>query len=301
MSPRPFQKQDDGFVLLALIVAIFLILLALSVAAPTMAKELQREREVETAHRAQQYTRAIELYYKKTQTYPTSIAALEKTVNQRYLRQQYVDPLTGKADWRLIHVGENKTAVKGFFGQDLPGLAPGLGSASGMGSAGGTGATLGAAASSASSTTNTSIPGSTTFGSSGSSGSGSSGLPGCGGGGIGPIMGIGTGTTGNAILVQNEQKTYQEWEFLYDPRVELLKAQVSIFGGGVATGGATGGTLGGATPGISGISTGTSAISSGFGSSSTAPTPATPTSPTPPATDGSTTPPPPAATTPPPL
>ena len=41
--------------------------------------------------------------------------------------------MTGKADWRLIHVGEAKTTVKGFFGQPLAGLTPGLGSAGGDG------------------------------------------------------------------------------------------------------------------------------------------------------------------------
>ena len=58
--------------------------------------------------------------------------------------------MTGKADWRLIQVGEAKTTVKGFFGQPLAGLTPGLGSAGGdgfagdwCGSAAGTGSAVG--------------------------------------------------------------------------------------------------------------------------------------------------------------
>ncbi len=78
-------------------------------------------------------------------TYPGSIEQLEKTNNIRFLRQQYVDPMTGKADWRLIQVGEAKTTVKGFFGQPLAGLAtgPGAGTGSPIGSnnTGATGAT----------------------------------------------------------------------------------------------------------------------------------------------------------------
>jgi type II secretory pathway pseudopilin PulG len=126
------RQSEQGFMLVGLIVAIFLILLALSVAAPKVAQDLRREREVEAIHRGNQYVRAIRLYYRKSNTYPATIEQLEKTTNIRYLRQRYVDPITGKDDWRLIHVGEAKTTVKGFFGQPLAGLATGPGA--GMGS-----------------------------------------------------------------------------------------------------------------------------------------------------------------------
>src|SRR5271154_250449 len=132
---------EQGFMLVGLIVAIFLILLVLSIAAPKVSKELQREREVEAVHRGNQYVRAIQVYVRKNGgQFPPTIEALEKSNNQRFLRQRYVDPMTGKSDWRLIHVGEAKTTVKGFFGKPLTGLAPGLGSAAGLASSGGIGA-----------------------------------------------------------------------------------------------------------------------------------------------------------------
>ncbi len=133
------QKSEEGFILVGLIVAIFLVLLALSVAAPKIAQDLKRDREVEAVRRGDQYVRAVRLYYRKFHTYPGSIEQLEKTNNIRFLRQHYIDPMTGKDDWRLIHVGEAKTTVKGFFGQPLAGLTPGLGSAAGMASSGGIG------------------------------------------------------------------------------------------------------------------------------------------------------------------
>src|ERR1700722_1677027 len=136
---RVEQEAEDGFMLVGLIVAIFLVLLALSVAAPKMAADLKRDREVEAVHRGDQYVRAIRVFYRKTHAYPGSIEQLEKTNNIRFLRQRYIDPMTGKDDWRLIHVGEAKTTVKGFFGQPLAGLTPGLGSAAGMASGGGIG------------------------------------------------------------------------------------------------------------------------------------------------------------------
>ena len=105
-----------------MVVAIFLVMLALGVAVPRVAKELRRDREVESMHRGEQYVRAVRVYYRKFGHYPGSIEQLEKTNNIRFLRQKYVDPMTGKADWRIIHVGEAKTTVKGFFGQPLAGI-----------------------------------------------------------------------------------------------------------------------------------------------------------------------------------
>src|SRR5260370_10148953 len=157
------RHEERGFMLVGLIVAIFLVLLALSVAAPKVAQELRREREVEAVHRGNQYVRAIRLYYRKFGHYPGSIEQLEKTNNIRFLRQQYVDPMTGKADWRLIKVGEAKTTVKGFFGQPLAGLTSGLGSAAGMASAGPAGAAAGSGP--GSSAYGSSSPGSGAFGS----------------------------------------------------------------------------------------------------------------------------------------
>ena len=309
------RGSEEGFTLVGLIVAIFLILLVLAVAAPKVAKDLKRDREVEAVHRANQYVRAVQLYYRKFGHYPGSIEQLEKTNNIRFLRQQYLDPLTGKADWRLIHLGEAKTTVKGFFGAPLTGLAPGLGSAAGMASSGGIGA--GAAGASAGGAAGSSGLGGSGLGSSGagSSGAGSSGsafgggssgsafssgpgfgsAPGAAGGaasgagagagagsaaggaggssgtgsssgglgsgigtglpsGGGAIVGFGSAATGPSILDLNEQVTYETWEFIYDPRIEQLKAAVNLFGAaGTSTGaGGLGSASGNVSPGLGG-------------------------------------------------
>src|ERR1700742_3132111 len=126
---------EDGYLLLTVLVMIFLVLLALSIAAPKLAKQIQRDKEEEALQRGLQYRRAIQLYYKKFNAYPTDIKQLEKTNEIRFLRKRYKDPITGKDDWRLIHVGEAKVPPMGFFGQPLqtglssvstgPGLAGG--------------------------------------------------------------------------------------------------------------------------------------------------------------------------------
>lgn len=227
------SHPEDGFLLVGLIVAIFLVLLVLGIAAPRVAMEMKREREVESVHRANQYVRAIQLYQRKFKgQYPPSLEALKKTNNQRFLRQEYIDPLTGQADYRLIHVGENKTKVKGFFGEDLPGLPGGLGAASGLGSPpSGFGARPAAPGSPTGTGTNPPTTGPGVTAGSGVAGrlpsQDASAFKGAGG----AIMGVGSSKSGDAIIVVNEQTTYQDWEFLYDPRVELLKAKVSLLGG----------------------------------------------------------------------
>ena len=284
------------------LVLVFLVLLALSVAAPTIARSIQRDRELESQHRAQQYVRAIRIFYIKFKRYPTSIEQLEKTNNQRFLRQRYVDPLTGKDDWRIIHVGENQTTVKGFFGDDLPGLPTGLGSAAGMQSgtgtsafgnsgtnspggsafgnstAGGTSA-FGGGGSTTSAFGNTpgqgvggaaGGAGTSTFGQTGSTGSASgtsgatNGLPSqdattFGGSSAGPIMGIGSAKSGEAMLVVNEQTTYDTWEFLYDPRIEQLYAKSTLLGGISSGSGSSSGF---------GTNSGTTGTGNGFGNPS---------------------------------
>ena len=218
------EHGDEGFLLVGAIVLVFLVLLALTVAAPRVAREMQREKEIESQHRANQYVRAIRMYYKKFNHYPSSVEQLENTNHQRFLREKYLDPLTGKDDWRLIHVGENKTKVKGFFGQDLPGLQAGLGAASslasttGSGTTGTTGSTSASSGSSASGSafggTGAGTSGSGTFGAgatgsfgstttgavSPATGSGTSGM-----GLTGATTGSGTSGTGTAGLGVSSQ------------------------------------------------------------------------------------------------
>ncbi len=313
------ERGEDGFMLVGLIVAIFIILLVLAIAAPTVAKALRRDKEVEAIHRGNQYVRAVQLYYRKTGHYPGSIDQLEKTNNIRFLRQRYVDPMTGKPDWRLIHLGEAKTTVKGFFGKPLSGL-PGAG---GIGGSSTPGQSVGAGGSGTPSTAPTSSFGSSSFGSAGGAnstppasgssfgsqpagasadpsspagatgtatvGSATPGTTGIGSqsastfsGGGAPIVGVSSMAGGNSITVLNEQTTYATWEFLYDPRIEQMKAKASLLGGG-STGtpaSSFGSGSGFGTPGA-GVN-GTTAPGSSSGSPNTSTPPTTAPSSTPP-------------------
>jgi type II secretory pathway pseudopilin PulG len=189
------EQGEEGYLLLTVLVLVFLILLALSVAAPRVAKEIQRDKELEAMQRGLQYKRAIKLYYKKFGAYPTDIKQLENTNEVRYLRKRYIDPLTGKDDWRIIHQGEAKVKPTGWFGQPLqtglssqstgPGLSGSGTSGSGSGTTGSTGG------STSGSTDTTGLPmasgGDSTTGQGSGIGSGSGAGFGSGSGSSGPF------------------------------------------------------------------------------------------------------------------
>jgi hypothetical protein len=86
--------------LFAAMVAIFLY-----TELPIVVMEAQRQKEQTLIDRAAQYQRAIQVYYRNRHTYPPTIDALENTNNLRFLRRRYKDPMTGKDDWRILHMG----------------------------------------------------------------------------------------------------------------------------------------------------------------------------------------------------
>ena len=112
-------RSESGYVLLAVIFLTVVLLVSLAVAAPKIAMSIQRDKELETIHRGEQYKRALKLYYQKFGSYPTSIDQLVETNQLRFLRKKYTDPLTGKADWKPILFGQAHVRPLGFFGQPL--------------------------------------------------------------------------------------------------------------------------------------------------------------------------------------
>jgi type II secretory pathway pseudopilin PulG len=134
-SLKPIPKSEQGYVLLIAIFLTALLVIALAVAAPNVARSIQRDRDLETFHRGMQYRRAIQLYYRKFHAYPPNVEALVNTNDIRFLRKKYIDPMTGQDDWKPIAFGQNKTpTAMGFFGQPLAGNASTL---AGIGPSGG--------------------------------------------------------------------------------------------------------------------------------------------------------------------
>ena len=99
------RREESGFALLMIFVMAALIAIGLYYEMPRVAFESQRAREQLLVDRGMQYRRAIQLFYRKFGRYPASMDDLETTNNIRFLRHKYKDPMTGKDDWRIIHMG----------------------------------------------------------------------------------------------------------------------------------------------------------------------------------------------------
>jgi hypothetical protein len=74
---------------------------------PRAAFEAQREKEALIIHHGEQYKRGVQLYVRKFGRYPAKMEDLDNTQNIRFLRKHYIDPMTGKEEWRLLHMGPN--------------------------------------------------------------------------------------------------------------------------------------------------------------------------------------------------
>ena len=101
---RPKAGPESGYAMLLVFLIAAMIAIALYNEMPRVAFEAQRTREQLLIERGEQYKRAIQLFVRKVNRYPASIEELESTNNFRFLRKRYVDPMTGKDKWRLIHI-----------------------------------------------------------------------------------------------------------------------------------------------------------------------------------------------------
>ncbi|MGE3707581.1 MAG: Tfp pilus assembly protein FimT/FimU [Vicinamibacterales bacterium] len=127
----------------ALLIALSVMSVMLSVAMPVWRQMVRREKEAELIFRGQQYARAIGLFQKRAGpgTLPPSIDLL---VQQRFLRKKYKDPITGD-DFQVLLAGQ---AVPGSAaatprgrgappGRPVPGQTPNVGAGTPSGAVGG--------------------------------------------------------------------------------------------------------------------------------------------------------------------
>jgi type II secretory pathway pseudopilin PulG len=98
------RSDQRGFALLLVFLMASIVAIMLYLELPRVAMQAQRDKEEMLIDRGEQYKRAIQLFVNKARRYPADIKDLENFQNQRFLRQRYTDPMTGKDEWRLIHI-----------------------------------------------------------------------------------------------------------------------------------------------------------------------------------------------------
>jgi hypothetical protein len=110
------RRKESGFALLMVFLLAACAAIMLYMEMPRVAFEAERQKELLLIDRGNQFKRAIQVFVtdkagNPTGRYPASIDELETFNNHRYLRRKYVDPMTGKDEWRLIHT----SGVPGVF------------------------------------------------------------------------------------------------------------------------------------------------------------------------------------------
>ena len=114
----------------ALLVALAVMAVLMTVALPVWKTAAKREREAELVWRASQYVRAILLFRRKYAN--ASPPNLDVLINERFLRKKYKDPMTKDGEFQLVYASDQQQPPG-------PAGAGGTGGAGGSGGGGGRG------------------------------------------------------------------------------------------------------------------------------------------------------------------
>lgn len=224
-------SDEQGYLMVALLVAITVMAIMMTAAMPAWHTLAQREKEAELVFRGEQIARALGLYQQKFANAPAP--SLDALVEQRFLRKKYKDPITND-DFQVLTAGMN-----------LPGRgqAPGGGQQAQSGAQQVTGRTGGAAT-----TTSTQGRG---------LGVSTAGF----GAAAGGVVGVTSKSDQKSLRLYNNQDTYNQWIFM-----PVARGRVGGDGGRGAGGrGAGGGADGRGGRGAEGGGRGTAPQGSGRG------------------------------------
>lgn len=214
-------KRQDGYILIALVLVVALLVIGAAAILPSLVQQVKRDREEEMVHRGVQYSRAIRRYVKKFGRYPTRVEELENTNNIRFLRKRYKDPITGK-DFKLLHLsdislnngpvlgGATLAANMNVSGQAgvaaAGGIARGLSGPSGPATQETSGEDTSQA--DADKKEDKNAPGGMSITSDNLSSQTFGG---------GPIVGVASTSKAKTIRMYNKKDHYNDWQFIYDP------------------------------------------------------------------------------------
>ena len=104
---RRSRNKEAGYALLLVFLMAAVLAISLYTEIPRVAFQSQRHKEQLLVERGEQFKRGIQVFQATTRQYPKSLDDLENYNGRHFLRHRYVDPMTGKDNWRLIHVQGN--------------------------------------------------------------------------------------------------------------------------------------------------------------------------------------------------
>lgn len=118
----PKSRSERGFSLLELMMAIFILIILLSVALPAYQRSVQHARETVLKENLWQIRRQIDQYSADKGKLPQS---LNELVEGKYLRELPVDPILERAEWNEV-MGEDPNSTENSQGLvDVKSLAEG--------------------------------------------------------------------------------------------------------------------------------------------------------------------------------
>jgi general secretion pathway protein G len=109
---NPKSKIEQGFSILELMIAMFILIILLSVALPAYQRTVQHARETVLKENLWQMRRAIDQFKSDKQKLPQSV---DELVKEKYLQDIPVDPITEGIEWQP-EMGEDDTSPEGGQG-----------------------------------------------------------------------------------------------------------------------------------------------------------------------------------------
>lgn len=116
------KGRQKGFSLLELMIAMFIMIILLSIAVPTYERSVRQARETVLKENLWQMRRAIDQYTADKGKLPQNIDSL---VEANYLREKPIDPVLEKTEWDEVQ-GDDPNSTEGGQGlKDVKSLADG--------------------------------------------------------------------------------------------------------------------------------------------------------------------------------
>jgi general secretion pathway protein G len=109
---RSKRQDQKGFSLLELMIAMFIMIILLSIAVPTYQRSVRNAREIVLQENLFQIRRAIDQYSGDKGKLP---ASLDDLVEAKYLRERPIDPISETSEWNEV-MGEDPNSSDGEQG-----------------------------------------------------------------------------------------------------------------------------------------------------------------------------------------